>query len=51
MRKEIIVWAIDDLRDAMAIIARYEAGDRDAEDALHRVKEKINDALDWLEEE
>lgn len=51
MKKEFIVWAVDDLRDALAMIARTESGERDAEATLHMVKEKINEALDWLEEE
>lgn len=51
MKTETTVWIIDDLRDALAMIARSEAGERDADDTLYLVKEKILDALDWLEED
>lgn len=51
MEKEHIIWVIDDLRDALAMIARREQEDADPDDTLHKVKEKILDALDFLEDE
>ena len=51
MEKEHVIWVVDDLRDALAMIARYDAEGADADDTIYKVKEKIQDALDFLEDE
>lgn len=51
MEKEHVIWVIDDLKDALAMIARYDAEGTDPDDTIYKVKEKILDALDFLEDE
>lgn len=51
MEKEHVIWVVDDLRDALAMIARYDKEDADADDTIYKVKEKILEALDFLEDE
>lgn len=51
MEKDHVIWVIDDLKDALAMIARYDEGGTDPDDTIYKVKEKILDALDFLEDE